>query len=516
MGAVTGSTNRPTAARLRGPLDLRALEVALQQLVDRHEPLRTIYPWRGDEPVQQLVSGVTVDLEVRDLSHLDEPTRQTEVAAALDGAKHSRLDPAVEIQFAATLLIESTESHVLVVALNHIAFDGWSESVFRSDLLELYRAAVEGTAPALPELPIRFSDYARWERTVAADHDIEADLAYWRDVLGGVGESPQLPVHADAGSSTTPVTIRLDASELAAIHRLARAERTTPFVVLLAAVELAARELLDAEDFVTLAPVAGRDRPEVHDLIGCFINHLYVRSSLIGADTHLAHLRAVRARVAGALAHRSVPNRRVLEQFGGWSRRPTINRISVQWRDFPHERARSSAASLSIEPLRIADGATGLALYVTPDGDGADLEIQFNGHHFGPQSVMAWAERLRAHLRELCDDPTRPLGRFGHIAAPPTRRPRWRSTRASPSSTRSVVKRNGPRGRRRCGPRSTSSATAICGSAAVGSSRHSRTRASSQGLRSVCSPTAMRAKPLPWSACCEPGEWWCRSTRSSR
>jgi amino acid adenylation domain-containing protein len=408
LASGEGSTNRPTAARLRGPLDHEALRLALEQLVERHEPLRTVYPLIGEEPVQKLVDDVQVELAVDDLSALDSQGRQEAIDAVMTAAMRRDLDPTTDVQFDARLLVESGDSHVLVVCLNHISFDGWSETIFQAELLELYRAIVDGDEPHLPELPISFSDYARWERTEATREGFDADAAYWKAALSGLGVAPSLPAAPDAGDGDGTVQLAFGADEIAAVREVARDEKTTPFVVLLAGLELLGRELLDAEDFAISCPVAGRDRIEVHDLIGCFINPLTIRSSFDGPSTHLDHLRAVRATVAEALAHRRIPNRLVAEQFGRWTRRPNLSRIHFQWRDFP-SRARSDSTPIDLEPLRVPDPSRSLSIYVTPNDEGADIEIEYDRARIGRATAELWCDRWRFHVAALCADPGRSL-----------------------------------------------------------------------------------------------------------
>ncbi|MFV2038994.1 MAG: condensation domain-containing protein, partial [Acidimicrobiales bacterium] len=423
LGAIntrSGSTNRPTATRLLGPLDIAALGRVLERLVERHEPLRTIYPFAGEEPVQELVARPTVVLAIEDISELSAQAGAAALHDAMRAAASHDFDVATQIQFQATLLVESAESHVLVVALSHMAFDGWSESVFRADLLELYRSELEGVAAVLPELPIRFSDFSRWERAQGGSADADEDLAYWKQALAGLGEAPSLPNDATGAASdfTHFVTTRFDATEMEAVRQLALQENTTPFVVLLTALELLTRELTDAEDFVITCPVAGRDRPEVHNLVGCFINAVYVRSSFRSASTHLDHLRAVRTRVGEALAHRRLPSSRVVEVLGGWAKRPSLGDVKFQWRDFPR-REPAGPATIELEPLNVPSVRSGLALSVTPRHDGADLQVEFDPGKFSPGTVEGWCQRLRRHVRELCSDPLGEIGPLRPVRVPP-------------------------------------------------------------------------------------------------
>lgn len=405
-----GHGNRPSAIALDGPLDHDVLRRALDALVLRHEPLRTRYPFDSSnaEPVQEVLDPVPVDLTIVDVSSLGREQRRHRTLDVMAQASAARLDPGAEAFFDATLVRHDDDHHVLVIAMHHMGFDGWSEAVFVADLVELYRAALDGVEPQLPQLAVRYTDYARWERAQLAQHDVDADIAYWRTALAGLGHAPAMrpTVGADDVSDDLEreVTARLSADEMAAVRSLARAEKTTPFVVLLAALELLQRELTDADDFVTFCPVAGRDRPETQDLVGCFINHLYVRSGLPGAETHLDHVRRVRARVTEALAHRRAPARSMIEQFLGTRNAPPVFRMSLQWRDFPR-RDPAGPVPITAEVVPVPASVQGLAVSVQPDGDEAIVDIRYNPRQFSHEDAEIWADRLRRHVRSICGDP---------------------------------------------------------------------------------------------------------------
>ncbi|MGI9622272.1 MAG: amino acid adenylation domain-containing protein, partial [Acidimicrobiales bacterium] len=406
MHPESGSGNRPMVAEISGPLDEQALQLALHALLDRHEALRTTYPLEGSEPVQRVVAhnpGLEVIWALE--GDLDEWARL--VRHHVEAADRELVDLTKEVLFKPVLIRATEKLAVLVIALHHIAFDGWSEAVFRADLLELYRATVDGDDAELPELPVTFSDYCRWERTATSDHEMAAELEFWRSELAGLGHAPNFTDEArrkpESVNSEGPVTVKFTGDQFDRIRELAKRENTTPFVVLLAGLEMLGRDLLDADDFLTMCPFAGRDRPETQHLIGCFINHLYVRSSLTGAETRIDHLRRVRARVAGALAHRRVPNREVLDQFGTTAARPRLQRFSLQWRDFPDRQA-SAPVDIAIGPHSPPGPGQGLALYVAPIPQGAVMEIQFNPSQFDRDLVKEWAEQLRDHVEALCAD----------------------------------------------------------------------------------------------------------------
>ncbi len=423
IAAIEGapSINRPTAARLHGPVDIGALEAALAAVVARHEPLRTAYPFTGEEPEQAVLEPGPVTLVVRDVSGQDPAAASAAVGRALEEALDADHDPSREALFRPVLVTQGATQHTLVVAVSHIAFDGWSEAMFWHDLLALYRAETTDTPAGLPELPIGYGDHARWEREHLDDHTLRRDLAYWRERLGDLGDSAELPVLA-AELGAVPggrrfVSTDIDAALMTAVRDLAGRSRTTPFVVLLAAVQLLGRRLLDADDFAVLCPVAGRDRAETHHVVGCFINQLFVRTDLDASLTHREHLQAVRQRFAEAHEHRQVPTRLVLDELGGNGRHPDLFRLSLQWRDFPTSPAAEPGDELRIEPLVGPTDVRGLNFVVRPHGAVGELHVDYAPDRFDAAAVHALCDELRHHLWALCTTPEATIGPAAPITA---------------------------------------------------------------------------------------------------
>ncbi|MFE2373289.1 amino acid adenylation domain-containing protein [Streptomyces sp. NPDC059398] len=315
----TGATtyNVPLAVRLRGPLDLPALEAALGDLTARHETLRTVYPESEGEPYQRVlpVAGHTPALDVLDVTDEELP------GALADAARHVFvLDTAPPVRF--TLLRTGPRSHVLVVLIHHIAADGWSTGPLLRDLSHAYAARTGGRAPAAEPLPLAYADYALWQRErLGSADDPDSPLArqgaYWAERLAGSPELIPLPLDrprpAVASHRGGRVPFRLDGKTHGALSALARSTGTTAFMVLHAAVAALLTRLGAGTDIPVGTAVAGRSDEALEGLVGFFVNTLVLRTDTSGNPTFHELLDRVRETDLAAYSHQDVPFDRVVE-----------------------------------------------------------------------------------------------------------------------------------------------------------------------------------------------------------
>jgi amino acid adenylation domain-containing protein len=220
---------------------------------------------------------------------------------------------------AALLRLDDAE-HVLLFTLHHVVSDGWSTGVLVREVSELYGAFSEGREPGLPELPVQYADYAAWQRAHLQGETLEAQLAYWRERLGGAPPLLEVPTDRPRSAATgergrsRPFT--LSAGLVAGLRELGRAEGATPYMVLLAAWQLLLAKYSGQEDVVVGSPIAGRTRTELEGVIGFFANTLALRTDLSGDPAFRELLGRVREGVVGAQAHQEVPFERVVDELG--------------------------------------------------------------------------------------------------------------------------------------------------------------------------------------------------------
>ncbi|HLL47781.1 MAG TPA: condensation domain-containing protein, partial [Longimicrobiaceae bacterium] len=311
--------NMPSALRLRGALDVGALRASLDELVRRHETLRTTFAESGGVPVQVVHPPARVPLPALDLEALPGPTRDPE-AMRLAGAEASRpFDLARGPLLRGTLIRLAGDDHVLCFNLHHIVSDGWSMQVLVREVSALYAAFSRGEAPRLPELPVQYADFAVWQRAWLSGETLEAQIGYWREHLAGAppllevstdrprtfGQSPRAESHAFA----------LPAQLSHGLRERSRREGTTLFMTVLAGWQALLGRYAGQEDVVVGSPIAGRNRRETEGLIGFFVNMLALRADLSADPSWAELLRRVRKATLGAYDHQELPFERLVEEL---------------------------------------------------------------------------------------------------------------------------------------------------------------------------------------------------------
>ncbi|MFY1824742.1 non-ribosomal peptide synthase/polyketide synthase [Myxococcus fulvus] len=303
--------NAPFFSRLKGRLDVAALERALTEVVRRHEALRTTFAEVAGEPVQQISPEATVTLQVERLEGEEDARRHAEEEARRPFVLGT--GPMLR----ARLLRLGEEDHVLLLTLHHIACDGWSLSLLERELRELYGALVEGREPALPALTVQYADHAAWQREWLTGEVLETQLAWWREHLAGASPALELPTDrprpAVQSARGAVLGVPLPAELMRALHERCKQESVTPFMWLLASLQALLSRHSGQPDVVVGTPIAGRTRREVEGLIGFFANTLALRTDVDGSESFKVLLARVRRSCLGAYQHQDVPFERLVD-----------------------------------------------------------------------------------------------------------------------------------------------------------------------------------------------------------
>lgn len=304
------------AWRLRGPLDMRLLREALSQVVARHEPLRSTVRASGDDVWQEVHPAPPVDLPVHDLTGAPDSERvDTAVRLAIAEAAR-RFDLARGPLYRCGIYRLGEQDHLLLIALHHIVADGWSLDLLWRELEIFYQAWLRGEAPAPPDLPLRYAEYARWQRDRLAGA-AERDLEYWRDQLASAPDLLRLPTDhprpPEQGFAGAKVKRLLPGPVAGRLEKLAAAARTTLFMALISGVGAVLHRYTGDDDLVIGVPVAGRDHPDSERLIGFFVNTLPLRLRLGGDPTFAELLARIRQACTDLYEHAELPLWHVLE-----------------------------------------------------------------------------------------------------------------------------------------------------------------------------------------------------------
>ena len=320
--------NISSVFRLRGRLDVSALELSLSEVVRRHESLRTTFKSVGGQPVQVISAPQRLCVPVIDLERTQgcDPV----VEAARLATEHARrpFDLASALFLRPSLLRLGLEDYVLVLSMHHIASDGWSNDILFREVAALYEAFVTGIPATLPDLPVQYADYAVWQRQWLQGEVLEKQVAYWREQLAEIPNSLELPTDFPRPpvQHFRGAVHRLAISEPLgeAARALGRQEETTLFMTLLAAFQSLLHSYSGQEDICVGSPIAGRTRTETESLIGFFANTLVLRTRVRANLTFRQLLGQVREVALGAYAHQELPFEKVVEALRP-SRDPSRN-----------------------------------------------------------------------------------------------------------------------------------------------------------------------------------------------
>lgn len=303
---------------LKFRLNIPQLRSALNEIVRRHDTLRTTFDVTDGEPLQIVHSEPDLPLPVTDLQEMDDSAKEAEVPrlAAEEAQRPFDLRKGPLIR---TALLKLREDHyVLLLTLHHIVADGWSLGIFFNELKEIYGALIRGRPSPLPELPIQYADFAVWQRDRLRGEVLAEQLAYWRERLANLlvlqmpTDRRRPPVASFRGDSHI---FRLPASLMAELKHLSRREGVTLFMTLLAAFKVLLCRYTGQEEIVIGSPIANRNRAEIEGLIGFFVNTLVLRTDLSGDPTFVEALARVREVTLGAYAHQDLPFEKLVEDL---------------------------------------------------------------------------------------------------------------------------------------------------------------------------------------------------------
>jgi len=311
--------NMPAAVKLTGKLKIDILSQSFNEIIRRHEILRTRFTVVDGEPIQVVEKGERFTFTVIDLPGIAEDNKQQEVLklAAIEAQKP--FDLLQDCLIRASLIQLSPRENVVLLTMHHIVSDGWSMGILIRELITLYTAFSLGQISPLPELPIQYADFAIWQRKWLQGEVLQTQLNYWKQQLNGSLPILELPTDkprpAIQSSNGATQQFQLSKSLAEKLNNLSKQEGVTLFMTLLAAFKVLLYRYTQQEDMIVGTPIANRNRTEIEGLIGFFVNTLVLRTSLSNHPTFRELLQQVREVTLGAYAHQDLPFERLVEEL---------------------------------------------------------------------------------------------------------------------------------------------------------------------------------------------------------
>ncbi|MCC7258912.1 MAG: amino acid adenylation domain-containing protein, partial [Gammaproteobacteria bacterium] len=418
--------------RLRGPLDVARLQAALDQLVARHEALRTTLVARDGEPVQQVAASARVAIERHDATDAAPAAQRRRIG---DLSRHV-FDLARGPLLRVVLLRLAADDHVLLVLLHHAIADAWSSGILFRDLAEYYTALAEGRTPHLPELAVQYADFASWQRELLVGASCARQLDFWREALAGAPPLLELPTDfprpALQGFRGSRWTRILPRGLTAALRALGHGEQATLFMVLHAVFCLLLQRHVGSDDIVVGTPVAGRTRTELEPVIGLFASTLALRTGLAGDPPFRELLARVRRIALAAFAHQDLPFEKLVEALApprSLSHSPVFQVMFIL-QNSPWEAA--TIPGLVVEPAEIDAPEAAkfdLTLSATEFRGELWLAFEYNTDLFAAATIERLAAQFEALARAAVADPDAPIGALplgepaAAVAGPPALAP---------------------------------------------------------------------------------------------
>ncbi|MFN8433384.1 MAG: amino acid adenylation domain-containing protein [Anaerolineales bacterium] len=428
------SFNVAGAVRILGDLDVVALELALKQVADRHEALRSTFHVVDGEPVQRVHATTSVQIQVIDAAGIE----LEELRGRLAYEAHRSFDLENEVAIRVLLFrTKENSENILLLSMDHIITDFWSMTIFVRELLAAYQANKSGERIDLPKLQARYSDYVRWQGTMLESAQGEKLWEYWQNKLSGELPALNLPTDRPRKAMQTyrgdSEHILMDGELYKGLKSLAQENGSTLFMTLLAAFQTLLHRYSNQEDFVVGSVTAGRSHSELTDLIGYFINPIALRADFSGKPTFQDILQRVRQTTLGAFEHQDYPPALLSKRLGlqrDSSRPPLFETMFILQKAQEADVQALSPFALGIDGARMEmndlviesialkgePAQFDMTLMMAETDDGLAAALQYNIDLFDSATIRRMLENFYNLLQDVVSNPLKPISSYSLLS----------------------------------------------------------------------------------------------------
>jgi len=410
--------NIPANLHISGSLNVGVLEQSINEIIHRHEILRTTFTMMDNEPVQVITPMLTITVPVIDLQRVHENEKTDKVRKLAAEEVKSPFNLAEGPLLRVTLLRLGEDEHVLLVTMHHIISDGWSRPIFSRELSALYEAFSSGKPSPLPELPIQYVDYTSWQRELLQQGEtLETQLNYWKQQLADAPQTLNLPTDNPRPEQLSyrgaDVTFLLDEDLTQTLKAFSRQQDCTLFMTLMAVYAVLLSRYSGQKDLLIATPIAGRHHHQIENLIGFFVNNLIIRVKLGNTLNFTGLLAGLRQTLLEAYAHQDLPFEKLIEALN-IPRHQNYTPLSqaaftLNVMDTPE----LQLLGLEIEPLPVSfDVAkTDLTLALTENAGQLQGNINYSTDLFTGATITQFADDFQTLLKLLLEQSQQPLRR---------------------------------------------------------------------------------------------------------
>jgi amino acid adenylation domain-containing protein len=412
--------NIPAAVRLKGRLDVDALQGALNDVVDRHDALRATFESSDGTPVQRIAPRLDLVLVLHDLRSLSQKERDVKTRwLMLEEARtpfHLQSGPLVR----GSLLQLAEGEHLLLLTMHHIVSDGWSMGIFVKELGTLYASRALGAPPSLSELPMRYVDFASWQRQWLSGDVLDRQLDYWKRQLAGSPSLLTLPTDRPRppmqGQDGAALNYAIPADLAARLQQLSRKTQSTLFMTLCAAFNVLLARYSGQSDICVGTPIANRNRSEIEDIIGLFVNTLVLRTQVDLDRGFTDLLKQVRTHTLDAYTHQDVQFEQLVgavqpERHTSYS---PLFQVMLVLQNAPMNLA-LPGLQLELVPHECVSAKFDITLTLTEDKQGLHGSFEYNTDLFDASTIKRMAGHFTHLLQSIVEDPERAVGELAML-----------------------------------------------------------------------------------------------------
>ncbi|MEH2243327.1 condensation domain-containing protein [Nostoc sp.] len=411
LAPESSAHNIPVAIKFQGNLNIEVLAQSLNEIIKRHEILRTNFLLREGEPVQVIQKAITLSLPVADLRKLSVSDRIAHMQCLSTELTQQPFDLSGQLLLRAKVVQLTEQEYRLLLIVHHIIVDGWSMGILIRELASLYEAFSTGKPSPLPELPIQYVDFAYWQKQWLQGKRMATLLTYWKRQLGSQVPTLNLPIDQPRSAIQTfqgaSVNFVLPKQVSKSIKNLSREEGVTVFMTLLAALQTLLHRYTNQDDIVVGTDVANRNRSEIEPLIGFFVNILVLRTNLSGNPSFRELLGRVREVALGAYTHQDLPFPALVKALSperNLSQTPLFQVLFVL-QNLPMFSLELPGVTLTPLKVDIEGAKFDLALFMEETEQGLVGTWNYSIDLFKPSTITLMSEHFETLLNSIVTEP---------------------------------------------------------------------------------------------------------------
>jgi len=412
------SYNLPQILRLKGELNVDALEETINAIIARHESLRTTFREVDGEPVQIVSNVHQIKLGFTDLKGLPETDREDEARRLAVAEVRRPFDLSRDHPLRAVLVRIDDDDHWLLLTMHHIVSDGWSMGIFTRELSNIYEALVTNQDIGLSELPVQYPDFAEWQREWLQGEVLDEHLDFWLKSLAGAPAMLKLPTDhprpAQQSFQGASISRKLSPQLSQSLIELSQRQGVTLFMTTLAAFQTLLFRYTGQDDIVVGTPIAGRNREEIEGLIGFFVNTLAMRTDVSGNPTFRQLLGRVKEVALEAYEHQDLPFEKLVEELNpdrNVSHAPVFQ-VMFGMQNVPRDTPSLSGLSITRMSLPSVTAKFDLTLFISETATGLNCWLEYNTDLFEETTISRMLRHFEHLLEAIVADPDRPILRL--------------------------------------------------------------------------------------------------------